>query len=147
MNSDPKILKQAFDILGPLIKRRHIQPHNIYNMDEKGLIMGKSARVKVICVRGRKSPPLIKEGNRELLTAIETMAADGTVLPPMIIYKGAAQYTSWHGYLNEEDKDTVFSFSPKGWSNQVLGVEYLKLLFQPQTKLRYVDLHISYYMS
>ena len=54
VSSNPKILKQAFDILGPLIKKNCIQPHNIYNMDEKGLQMGKSARVKVICVRGRK---------------------------------------------------------------------------------------------
>ena len=57
-------------------------------MDEKGLQMGKSARVKVICVRGRKSPPLMTDGNRELITAIETIAADGTFLSPMIIYIG-----------------------------------------------------------
>jgi len=33
----------------------------------------------------------MKDGNRELITTIETVAADGTVLPPMIIYKGKAQ--------------------------------------------------------
>ena len=55
--SNPKILKQSFEVLGPLIKKNSIQPYNIYNMDEKGLQMGRSARVKVICVWGRKSPP------------------------------------------------------------------------------------------
>ena len=50
LNSDPKVLKHAFDVLATVI--RNIQPHNIYNMDEKGLLMGKSPRVKVICVRG-----------------------------------------------------------------------------------------------
>ena len=57
MNSDPKILKHAFEVLRSLI--RAIQPHNIYNMDEKGLQMGKSAQVKVICARGRRSPPIV----------------------------------------------------------------------------------------
>ena len=60
-------------------------------MDEKGLQMGKSARVKVIYVRGRKSPPLMTDGNRELITAIEPIAADGTFPPPMIIYIGQTQ--------------------------------------------------------
>ena len=55
-SSNPKLLKQSFDTLGPLINKNSIQPYNIYNMDEKGLQMGKSAHVKVICVRGRKSP-------------------------------------------------------------------------------------------
>ena len=33
----------------------------------------------------------MKDGNRELITAIETIAADGSFLPPMIIYKGQGQ--------------------------------------------------------
>ena len=136
VSSNPKILKQSFEVLGPLIKKHSIQPYNIYNMDEKGLQMGKSARVKVICVRGRKSPPLMKDRNGELITAIETIAADGTFLPSMIIYKGQAQLAQWHNHLSEEDKDTVFSVSPKGWTNQVLGLEYLRLLFDPLTRKR-----------
>ena len=140
VSSNPKILRGAFEILGPLIRQFNILPQNVYNMDEKGLQMGKSARVKVICVRGRRSPPLQTDGDRELVTAIETIAADGTVLPPMLIYKGKAQYTQWHQHLAEEDKDTIFSCSPKGWTDQVLGVEYLKLLFDPYTKHKYIYL-------
>ena len=34
-------------------------------MDEKGLRMGKSARVTVICVCERRSPPLMKDGDRD----------------------------------------------------------------------------------
>ena len=78
-----------------------------------------------------------KYGNRELITAIETIAADGTFLPPMITYKGKSQLAQWHNYLNEEDKNTIFSVSPKGWTNQVLGLEYLRLLFDPLTRKRY----------
>ena len=91
IKSNPKILKQAFSVLGNMIRTLNIVTQNIYTMDEKGLIMGKSTKVKVICVRERKSPPLLKEGNRELITTVETVCADGTVLPPMLIYKGKTQ--------------------------------------------------------
>ena len=79
-------------------------------MDEKGLQMGKSARVKVIYVRGRKSPPLMKDGNLELITAIETIAGDGAFLPPMIIYKGQAQLAKCNG----ETRSTAGDKAPGG---------------------------------
>ena len=70
-------------------------------------------------------------GQRETITVLETISGDGRVLPPMIIYKGKAHYRHWHNNLGEEDKDTVFAYSDKGWTNQILGVEYLRLLFEP----------------
>lgn len=57
----------------------------------------------------------------------------------MIIFKGEGQYLHWHLDLSAEDKDTVFAHSKKGWTNQVLGVEYLKLIFDPQTKTKVKD--------
>ena len=50
MASDPKILKHAFEVLGPIIQKFKIVPRNIYNMDEKGLQIGKSLWVKVVHV-------------------------------------------------------------------------------------------------
>jgi len=40
----------------------------------------------------------------------------------------------WLKVLSAEDKETVFSFFPIGWTDQVLGAGYLKLLFDTQTK-------------
>jgi len=48
--SDPKILKHTFEVLGPIIQKFEIVPRNIYNMDKKGLQMGKLPRVKVLQV-------------------------------------------------------------------------------------------------
>ena len=36
-----------------------------------------------------------------------------------------------------EDADTVFSFPPKGWTSQILGVDYLKLLSVPWIKNKF----------
>ena len=78
----------------------------------------------------------MNDGNKELITVVETVSADGTALPPMIILKGKTQQAQWHSYLTKEDKDTIFSTATKGWTNRKLGVDYLKLLFQPHTKAR-----------
>lgn len=63
MNSDPQILAATLHKFAEAIRKRDIQPHNLYNMDEKGIILGKAHRVQVIFVRGRQSPPLMTEGN------------------------------------------------------------------------------------
>ena len=34
----------------------------------------------------------MKDGDHELVTAIETVTVDGSVLPPMLIYKGKGAY-------------------------------------------------------
>ena len=92
VTSDLKILKNAFEVLGSIIRQFNIKPKNLYNIDEKGLQIEKSVQVKVIYVQGRWSPPLQTDCNRELITAIETIATNRTVLPLMLIYKGKVQY-------------------------------------------------------
>lgn len=134
LSSNPVILKRSLDKLGKTIKDLSILPENTYNMDEKAILHGKSPRVKVICVRGRRSPPLMKDGDGELTTVIETIGGSGTVLPPMIIFKGHSQYRQWHQVLHKDHADTVFCHSDKGWSNQVLGVEYLEKVFNIHTQ-------------
>ena len=88
MNSSSKVLKQSSNKLGPWIRQYNLQPYNIYNMDEKGLQMDKSAHVRFSCIMGRKSPLLMKDGNHELVIAIETVVVDRIFLPSIIIYKG-----------------------------------------------------------
>ena len=54
-------LKRHFRDLKSLMIKHHIdQPSQVYNMDEKGFLLGLEARCKVICRQGRKSPPLLQ---------------------------------------------------------------------------------------
>lgn len=134
LNSDPAILKKGLDKLGKTIKEFNILPENTYNMDEKAIIQGKAARVKVICMRGRRSPPLMKDGDGELTTIVEGIGGNNQVLPPMIVFKGQGQYRQWHQVLHPDHANSIFCHSEKGWSNQVLGVEYLEKVFEVHTK-------------
>ena len=92
MNSNPEILRNALNKLGKTMKDRDILPENTYNMDEKAIIHEKLAQVKVICVQGRRSPPLMKDGDGELTTLVEGTGGKNQVLPPMIVFKGGGQY-------------------------------------------------------
>lgn len=72
-------------------------------MDEKGFLMGRSARVKVIVRRGKRSFK-IEVGNRKLITVIEAVSAAGAVIPPMIIYQDEAKYAGWHALVKTGDQ-------------------------------------------
>lgn len=58
--------------------------------------MGIVATAKVITQADKRSrPSLVQPGNREWVTAIETINASGRVLPPMVIFAGKTHRTNW----------------------------------------------------
>ena len=107
----------------------------MYNIDEKGFMMGKALRCKVICRRRRRTPQMIHDGSREWVTVVETVSRDQRVLRPFIINKGVAHYMGWYAGLKKEDLAT-FGVSEKGWSNEKLGLRWLKEVFDSETKER-----------
>jgi len=76
----------------------------MYNMDEKGFLMGLSEKSKVICTYKGRTFKMMDDGNRELLTDIESVSADGRVLPSLIIYKGANHYMGWHKFTRKDEE-------------------------------------------
>ena len=106
-------------------------------MDEKGFLLGIALKVKVICQRNRRSPRYTQDGNREIVTVIECVSAAGKVLPPMYIYKGSAHLMGWHAGVKREEAAT-FAWSPKGWTDRELGLEWLERNFEKYTKDMYV---------
>ena len=64
------------------------EPHNMYNMDEKGFLLGLHSQANVI-VRYRHRPPIEKmDGSREWVTVVECTCGDNSILPPPVICKG-----------------------------------------------------------
>ena len=55
----------------------------MWNMDEKGFILGKANRAKVVARAGRLPPRTTHDGTRELITVIEACGAKQGMLPPM----------------------------------------------------------------
>src|SRR5215213_2646957 len=82
----------------------------------------------VICRRTAAS--FTPRWNRELVTIIESIAANGRTAPPFIIFKGQSHLL---GRFREADipPEWQFAFSPNGWTDESLGLEWLKHCFEP----------------
>ena len=96
-------------------------------MDEKGFRQGISDLAKVICLyRGRgMTGKLATDGNWEMITVVEAISGSGSVLHPLVIYKGAGHYMGWHQFLKSPEIDCdkwKFSYSKKGWTSRSLGL-------------------------
>jgi len=104
-------------------------------MDEKGFLMGLAERSKVICTYRGRTFKIKDDGNRELLTAVESISVDGQVLPSLIIYKGATHYMGWHKFTRKdlESKNFRFTYSPKGWTDRILSMDWIENIFDVNT--------------
>jgi hypothetical protein len=96
-NEDPEIIRDWFQRVQRTIQEFGILEQDIYNFDETGFQMGVISTAKVVTraeIRGR--PTLMQPGNREWVTALETIRADGTTIPPMIIFAGKIHISTWY---------------------------------------------------
>jgi len=67
-----------------------IESSNIYNMDEKGFLVGMLTKAKQVfskaIFKSGKIKYIIQDGNREWITVIAIICADRTTLLPGLIY-------------------------------------------------------------
>lgn len=72
-----------------------VLPRNVYGMDESGFPPSDQGTQHVIDWRGTKTQHAQGSAERENVTAIITICADGTVLKPSIIFKGQNVMRKW----------------------------------------------------
>ena len=64
----------------------------MYNINERGSLLGVHNRVEII-VRHRRRLPIKKmDGSHEWVTVVECTCAGSFMLPPLVIYKGEGLY-------------------------------------------------------
>jgi hypothetical protein len=109
-----------FDHLAKKIDEYEVLPSNIYNMDEKGFLIGFLTKSKRIYSKtyfeSRNLLGHIQDGNRECITILGCICADGTAIPPSIIFQalnGNLQ-DSWLQDLNTKSDMAYFASSPTG---------------------------------
>ena len=133
---DPEIIGNWFRLVRNMVAKHGILDEDIYNFDETGFQMGVLATAKVITRAERVGRPVIKQpGNREWVTAVEAISATGWVLPPMIILMGVMHQASWYrdGLI---PPDWTIAVSKNGWTDDNLGLQWLKEVFDKHTKSR-----------
>jgi hypothetical protein len=129
-----------FDLLHSKIKEYNVRSADTYNMDEKGFAIGLVARSKRIFSKRsyekRHNRQSLQDGNRVWVTLLASVCADGSALPPGLIYPGKDNeiQSSWVEDI-EPGKHSVFvTATPSGWTNDKVGLAWLEQLFDRYTK-------------
>ena len=105
-------------------------PKHIWNMDETGIQLEHKAG-KVIAARGSKHVQTRTSGNRELITVIAAVNAEGTALPPHMIPKGKTIKTINAFNTTEAPANTNWSVSDSGWTKQGIAKLWFTDTFLP----------------
>jgi hypothetical protein len=92
---NPTNVKLWFNLVKGHIVDKNILPHNIYGMDESGFPPSDQGTQRVVGRRGTKTQHKQGSAERENVTAIVTICADGSVLQPTIIFKGQNFMKKW----------------------------------------------------
>ena len=92
---NPHTNKAWFDLLEETICKYDIQPEDTYGTDEVGI---QSRGTEHECVFGTRCQGAQYQQcgeTHENTTVLVTICADGTSLPPLVIYKGSAFQVKW----------------------------------------------------
>jgi hypothetical protein len=124
-------LQRWFADLEKVLAEFNIKPENLYNMDESGFAIGEKEAGRVIINVNIRQKFQAKPGRQEWVTVVECICADGSHVPPLVIFKAENLSTQWipaniHG-------DWRFDCNSKGWTSNKHGLQWLKRCFDPTT--------------
>ena len=107
-----------FELLSDKINQYNIEPRHTYNMDEKGFLIGITGRSKRVFSRRtwekKEVRAAIQDGNREWITVLACVCADGSHLPPSLIYQAVAGsiQSSWVEEIKPGEHSVRITSSP-----------------------------------
>jgi hypothetical protein len=139
LQEDPEIISAWFKLVEDT-KAKYGVHDDVHNFNETGFQMGVIGSMKVVTGSERRTrPDIVQPGDREWVTVIQSICAAGYETPPYIIYKGRVHISAWY-----EEADIPInwkiSVSENGWTNNALGLEWLKH-FDAHTKARQVGVY------
>jgi hypothetical protein len=92
---NPITKAEYFRLLEEIRGRHDIPDELLYAADETGVQTGIGVTERVVGPAKAKIQHQQRSGNRENITVLPTICADGTSVPPTVIYKGEAFQTKW----------------------------------------------------
>ena len=129
-----------FHLLHNKIDQYQISPCHTYNMDEKGFLIGIIGRSKRIFSRRmwekKEVRASLQDGNRAWITVLACICADGSALPPSLIYEAANKgiQSAWVDDIRAGEHEVFITSSPSGWTNNDIGLAWLEQVFDRYTK-------------
>jgi hypothetical protein len=123
---DPTIIRGWFRLVQNTIAKYGIRSDDIWNFVETGFMMGVIMAGMVVTGSERQGrPKSVQPGNREWITVIQAINAEGQSIAPFIIGAGQYHLANWYRECDLPG-DWVIATSQNGWTNNELGLEWLK---------------------
>jgi hypothetical protein len=122
-----------FELIGRQLNAQDIELSNVYNMDETGTMLCRLNTTKVVVGKDDMRDYRGAELNRESVSAIECISGDGKLLNPMIIWPASSHRAKW---TTHRTTGWHYAFSDSGCTDSLISLEWLKCVFDPQTKAR-----------
>ncbi|KAJ3493097.1 hypothetical protein NLJ89_g11092 [Agrocybe chaxingu] len=149
--ANPTANKQYWALLDETIKKYNIRPETTFGTDEIGIQNRSEESERVIAPAHGKGPQYQQHGGTcKNTTVLVTICADGTAIPPTVIFKGEALQVGWG---DNNPLNATLGYQKKGWTDGEIGAEWVKI-FDKATKdkvkqgeyhLLLVDGHNSHY--
>ena len=92
---NPEAKKKWFELVEEFVVKAGIRPEDLYAMDETGCPPSDQGTEHVMGARGTRTQHKQGGANRENVTILITICADGTKLRPTIIFKGQNFMSKW----------------------------------------------------
>jgi hypothetical protein len=120
-----------FEVMGKELQNPALQPENIYNMDETGVMLNMPSSVKVLVGKDDIGNHRASRVKRTMVTAIECVSGDGRCLNPMILWPAKTHRANW---TTHPTPGWFYAHSETGFSDSYISLQWLKHVFDPQTK-------------
>ncbi|EDN02335.1 predicted protein [Histoplasma mississippiense (nom. inval.)] len=109
-----------FTLLQEKIKQYNILPQNTYNFNEKGFLLGLLHTLKRIvsieALKWKHTIGAVQNGSREFISLLAGICADGTTIPPALIYRGESRdmQDTWLEDFDPKKDQACFAASENG---------------------------------
>ncbi|RKL09147.1 hypothetical protein BFJ70_g16698 [Fusarium oxysporum] len=123
---DPTIIRDWFRLVQNTIAKYGIRSDDIHNFDETGFMMGMiGSGVVVTGAERRGKPKSVQPGNREWVTVIQAINAEGRAIDPFIVVTGQYHLANWYRE-NKLPANWIITTTQNGWTDNDTGLEWLK---------------------
>jgi DDE superfamily endonuclease/Tc5 transposase DNA-binding domain/helix-turn-helix, Psq domain len=131
-NTTPEALEEWFEHFRGVQVKYQVRPMNIWNMDETGIALGVCNNQVVVGSSTTDYAYVKSPENREWVSIIETISANGVCIRPLVIFKGQTLQTTW--FRPDHVPDWLYTSSMNGWTSNDICLRWLRDIFLPETK-------------
>ena len=102
-------------------------------MDETGLALGVCSNSMTVGTSATKKAVKRTPETREWVSIIETVAANGRKIRPLVIFKGSKKGSVQTSWFSDEIPSYEFTSSACGYTTNEISLRWLKEIFLPET--------------